>query len=89
MRPGRHRENLIAKTSTGMNRGWLRLSSDSLDTYIVWELVKRGAAIWKLALYSTSQLLDTLDDFDDMINSSEYAGLASGHGKAPRRVCKC
>jgi hypothetical protein len=34
-----------------------------LDACTVGELVKRGATIWKPALYSTSQLLDTLDDF--------------------------
>src|SRR3984957_18247732 len=57
----------LKKAKTGrLHRSERRLAEAVkrfLDTYIVGELVKRGATSWKPALYSTSELLNTLDDF--------------------------
>jgi hypothetical protein len=50
--------------STGVNGELAKAVKRFLDTYIVRELVKRGTTIWKPTLYSTSQLLNTLDDFE-------------------------
>jgi hypothetical protein len=70
--------------STGVNGELAEAVKRFLDTYTVGELVKRGTTIWKPTLYSASQLLNTLDDFEGQDRIKQYARSASGHGKASK-----